>query len=392
MELLGNYTLDVRVGDNVIPVSPQMIQELTITQDIDRLVPTFNFRISDATGLLGEVVPFDKESNQISLRFSRFQTSNSLNEFQFLVKRRRPLGDKSYAIEGVLDVPNLFSPKKTRTLIGNIKGNLEDIAIDELGVAGTEIGESLNYDKTILQPSWTNGFLLRYLRDRLVGTGNTGCFFCFIKNVESDKVLVFKSIDELYLADVGSNKFIIGAQPYEDFMPVSEYRIYDNSALLTSLLGRTETYNYFNYETGEYKQGSINLADCPSLSDFYLIDSDNDTAIESIRSMGCGNAFTSDFIGEVRNKFYKHATGFIHMWISSWGVENLSPGELVQVHFADAFRQGNLSIFQHSGLWMVKRVVHILSNSFMSNILLTRCGIDTDMNTTLLPALQARKL
>jgi len=392
MELLGNYTLDVGVGGNVIPVSSKMIQELTITLDIDRLVPTFNFRISDATGLLGEVVPFDKESNQISLRFSRKQTSDSLNEFNFLVKRRRPLGDKSYAVEGVLDVPNLFTPKIGRTLTGNIKDNLKAIALDELGVDEIEIGESLNYSKTILQPDWTNGFLLRYLCERLSGAGNAGCFFCFIKNVEGSKVLVFKSIDELYLADVGPNKYIVGAQPYEDFMPVSEFRIFDNSGLLTSLLGKQETYNYFNYETGEYTSGSTAIEDCPSLSEYYLIDKDSDVAIESIRSMGSSNEFTSDFQGESRNRYYKHVTGFIHMWISSWGTENISPGDIVHLHFADAFSQGNLSVYQHSGLWMVKRVVHVLTNSYMTNLLLTRCGIDTDMNTTLLPALQARRL
>jgi len=392
MELLGNYTLDVKVGGNVIPVSPQMIQELTITLDIDRLVPTFNFRVSDATGLLGEVIPFDKESNQLSLRFSRSSISDSLNEFQFLVKRRRPLGDKSFAVEGVLDVDNLFSPKRSRAITGNIKSNLENMAADEFGIEGSEIGGSLNYDKTILQPYWTNGFLLRYLRERLKGIGNAGCFYCFIKNVESLRTLVFKSIDELYLADTGPNKFIIGAQPYEDFMPVSEYRIFDNSALLTSLSGLSKSYSYFDYDTGAYKQAIIELSDCPSLSEYHLIDTDNSVAVDSIFSLGCSNAFTSDFSGEARNGYYKNATGFIHMWISSWGMEGISPGDIVQVHFADAFRQGNLSIFQHSGLWMVKRVVHVLATSFMTTLLLTRSGIDTDMSTTLLPALQARKV
>lgn len=389
MELIGNYTLDVLIGDNVVPVSPQMISEITVVLDIDRFVPMFSFTIKDATGLLGEIIPFDNESNRVTLRFSRQHFSDTLNEFKFLVKRRRPLGDKTYSVEGVLDVPNLFTPAKIRTLAGNVKTNLESLAADELGIS-SEIGGSLNFDKNILQPSWTNAFLLRYMRERLEGKGDVGCFYCFIKNVEGFRTMVFKSIDELFLGDVGPNKFIIGAKPFEDFLPVSEYRIFDNSALYASLLGKVENYNYFDYATGVYSSSSVNLTDCPSLSDYYLIDKDNDTAVESIRSLGCSNSFTSNFKGEVRNSYYKNVTGFIHMWISTWGVESLSPGDIVQVHFSEAFAQGDISVYQHTGYWMVKRVVHILSSSFMSNILLTRCGVDTDMPTTLTKSLQAR--
>jgi hypothetical protein len=389
MDLYGNYSLEVLVGNNVIPVVPQMISDLSVILDIDRFVPMFNFTVKDVTGLLGEIIPFDNESNQITLRFSRQHSTDKLNEFKFVVKRRRPLGDKTYSIEGVLDVPNLFTPVKIRTLTGNVKTNLESIAVDELGIS-SEIGGSLNFDKTIIQPSWTNIFLLRYLRERLEGKGGTGCFYCFIKNVEGFRTLVFKSITELFLSDVGPNKFIIGNKPFEDFLPVSEWRIFDNSALYTSLLGSSENYNYFDYETGTYTSDSVALSNCPSLADYYLIDEDNDTAVESIRSLGCANSFTSDFKGEVRNSYYKNITGFIHMWISTWGVESLSPGDIVQVHFSDAFIQGDIAAYQHSGFWMVKRVVHILSSSYMSNILLTRCGIDTDMNTTLTKSLQAR--
>lgn len=389
MDLIGNYVLNISMGGNIIPISPQMLQELTITLDIDRLAPTFNLTMSDATGLLGEVIPFDKESTQFNIQLSRYQLLDNLNEFNFLVKRRRSLADKSFSIEGVLDVPNLFTPRKTRTLAGNVKTNLETIAADELAVS-SEISGSLNYVKNILQPTWTNAFLLRYLRERLEGVGDIGCFYVFIKNVEGFRTLVFKSIEELFLSDVGPHKFFVGNKPYEDYIPVSDFRIFDNSPMLTSLLGSTEQYNYFNYETGVYSSDSINLSDCPSLSDFYLIDKDNDTDVNAIRSLGCSNSFTSNFKGDVRNPYFKSVTGFINMWIFTWGVENISPGDIVEVLFADAFAQGNLSIYQHSGFWMVKRVVHVVTKTFMSSILLTRCGIDTDMQTTLTPSRQVR--
>jgi len=390
MELFGNYVLDVMVGEHILPISAQMIQELTVVSDIDRLVPTFTLTVKDATGLLGEIIPFDSESNRITIRFSRSNNMDDMNEFQFVVMRRRPLEDKSFSIEGVLDVPLLFSENQTRTLSGNIKTNLANIAADELKVDEIEIGESLNYDKVILQPSWTNAYLFRYLRERLVGKGDVGCFYTFIKNVRRKRIFVFKAIDELFLADVGRNKFIVGANPYEDYTPVCDFRIFDNSGLLSHLTGKAESYNYFDYESGEYSSSSVPIEDCPSLCDYYLVDNDNDIEVDSIKSLGSSNGFTDDFSGDVRNKYYKVATGFINMWISTWGVENLSPGDIVQVLFAEAFAQDNLAVFQHSGTWMVKRVVHVIQASFMTNILLTRCGIDTAMDTSLIPAMEVR--
>ena len=391
MEFLGNYILDIKFGDTIVPISPQMIQELSVTLDIDRLVPTFHLRVKDATCLLGEIMPFDKETSQVTLRFSRTDTSDNLNEFQLVVKRRRPLADRTYDIEGVLAVDNLFTPLKTRALTGNIKTSLEQIATDELGISELEVGASLNYEKTILQPSWTNAFLFRYLRDRLVGKSDEGCFYCFVKNIKGSPVFGFKSIDELFLSPI-QYKFIIGANPFEDFYPVSDYRIFDNSQLLSSFSGKDEQYKYFDYTAGEYKSSSVQLSDCPALSEFYLLDEDDDTDINIVRSFGHSNAFTGNFQGEVRNSYFHQATNFIHMWISTWGLENISPGDIVQVLFAEALTQGSMFIFQHSGFWMVKRAVHILSASFMTNILLTRCGIDTDLDNSLTQSKQARKI
>jgi len=390
MEVFGNYILDIFVGENIVPISSQMIQELKIVSDIDRLVPTFTLTMKDSTGFLGEVIPFDSESSKITIRFSRSNSLDNINEFQFVAMRRRPLADKSFSIEGVLDVPRLFTPTVTRTLTGNIKTNLSQIASDELDISDVEIGASLSYDKTILQPSWTNAFLFRYLRDRLPGRGDTGCFYCYVKNVNGSRIFVFKGIDELFLADVGPYKFIVSAQPFEDYTPIVDFKVYDNSGILGRLTGKEETFNYFNYATGVYSDESIPLSTCPSLSEYYLMDEDNDVEVSDISSYGTSNAFTDDFSADVRNKYYKTATNFIHMWISTWGVENLSPGDIVEVLFSEAFSEGNISIYQHSGVWMVKRVVHLLGSSFMSNILLTRCGIDTSMKTSLIPALEVR--
>lgn len=390
MNITGNYDLEIKIGDNIIPVQPQMIEELTISQDMERLVPTFTLRVKDSTNLLANIVPYDKQSNNITITFSRSGLFDRRNEFNFSVKRRRALSDRTYEVDGILTTEGLFSPYRNRALTGNLKSSLETVCSDELKLEDTEIGDSLSYVKTVLQPYWTNARLLRYLRNRVEGSGGETCYYCFIKNYRGDPILVFKSLEEILLSEVSFN-FIIGAKPFENFFPVSEYRIYDNSQLRAFFTARTANYNYFDYETGAYtSSSSITVDDCPSLSEYYLVDNE-DTTKACIPYLGRSNDFTSDFNGRIGQCFYGELTNSVSMWISTWGIEDVVPGNIVLVVFAEAMMRGNLFVYQHSGFWMVKRVVHLLGNSFMTNLLLVRCGIDTDIETSLSSAKEVRK-
>ena len=79
------------------------------------------------------------------------------------------------------------------------------------------------------------------------------------------------------------------------------------------------------------------------------------------------------------------------MWISTWGTENIAPGDIVKMVFSEAFASGDFYLYQHSGYWLVKRVVHSLTTTFMTNILLTRNGIDSSVANTLLVAERYKK-
>ena len=67
------------------------------------------------------------------------------------------------------------------------------------------------------------------------------------------------------------------------------------------------------------------------------------------------------------------------------------PGDIVKVVFNEAFASGDFFLYQHSGFWLVKRVVHVLTSSFMSNILLTRNGIDSSIENTLVEAVHQKR-
>jgi len=384
MDVVGNYSLIIKFGDTIVPIQPSMIGILTIAQDIDRLLPTFKMTVKDAMGILGEVVPFDRNLNNISIEIARNVGPDKLNEFRFTVDRREVISTKEYAIQGVLNIEGLLDPPRTRTLSGNIKLNLENISTDELNILDTEIGMSLDYDKKIVQPNWTNAQLLRYLKANLIGRNNEAGYRCFIKNMVGKTVLVFKSMNELVFASTPYN-FMVGYEQYENFYPVFEYRIFDNSQIIGNFGTKTQSYKYFNYSTGSQMDSGISIEDYPSLAEQHLVEDDSPISGTSIVE-GRSNDFTSDFRGRVKNNYYDRLTGLINMWIATWGIENIVPGDLVKVVFSEALEGGQLFLYQHSGYWMVKRVVHILGSSFMSNILLTRSGIDTSIENTLLDA------
>jgi len=379
----GNYTLNVTIGGKTVPVYPQMIQELTVTLDIDRLLPTFKMVLHDATHILSQIAPYDKTANVVGLEFTRSEDLANLNLFEFEVKRRKVLNSDTYEVEGLLRVPNLITKQWSRNFTGNLKTNLETMANDDLDIKETEIGSSLSLEKSFIQPSWTDARMLMYLRDNILGNDNEAGYYCFVKNIRGAQTLVFKSIDELFVSPVAA-KLVVGYKAYEDFIPVTDHRIYDNSQFLADFGAQQQAYSYWDYENGKCVTGEVSLSDCPSLSEFYLVDSDRSSDSLTIMGSGRSNDFSSDFQGRQKNSYFRKNTGAIQMWAGTWGLENVGPGDIVQVLFSDALGYGEMfGAYQNSGYWMVKRVVHIIGSTFMTNLLLTRCGVDTENSTTL---------
>ena len=335
MQFAGGYKLTLTIGNVIVPIQPQMIRELTISQDVDQILPTFKMIIQESSGLLGEIIPLDKDANNIGLKITGMLGDDYSNEFKFLVKRRKTSSSKEYAIEGVLAITGLFDPSKTRALTGNVRTNITNIVVDELGISDTDIGQSLSYDKTIIQPSWTNAQLFRYLKTNITGLNQQAGFYCFIKNIEGIPTFVFKSINEL-VAQKSIFNFMIGPKQFEDYRPVTEYHVLDSSQFLGSFGTKIQSYSYFDYNTGVYKNNSIGLANYPALAEQFLVNDDDDTiGITPVK--GRYNDFALDFEGRIRNSYYDRLTGLVNMWISTWGTENVAPGDIVKVVFNEAF-------------------------------------------------------
>lgn len=390
MQYIGGYQLALTIGDVYIPIQPMMIQELTISQDIDAFLPTFKMILRDSTGLLGEIIPLDKDANNISLKITGSLGDDFSNEFKFLVKRRKTSFSKEYAVEGVLNVPGLLDPPKSRALTGNVYSSISDIATNELKISNIEIGQSLQFDKTIIQPLWTNAQLFRFLKENLLGVNQQGGYYCFIKNTQSLPTFVFKSLNELVEQNSVAN-FMIGHKQYEDFYPVVDYQVLDSSQLIGQFGSKSQSYCWFDYDTGTFNNGTVELSEFPSLAEQFLINTDNDIVGTANYNTGHSNAFHDNFEGRIKNKFYNSINGLVNMWISCWGNEVIAPGDIVKVVFNEAFASGDFYLYQHSGYWLVKRVVHVLTSSFMTNILLTRSGIDSSIENSLIIAEHSKR-
>lgn len=389
MLVIGNYLLDMKFGGIEMPISPQMVQSVSVTMDVDRILPTFRIVMKDATGILGEIAPYDKTLNSIELKFARSDNPEKFNTFKLSVKRRKPDSDRVYTVEGVLDVPNLLTTVYKRALTGNVRATIESIASDDLQIA-SEVGASLDYEKTILQPRWTIAKLLNYLSDNLIGNGGEVGYHCFVKNVGGVQTLVMKSLDEI-LSSAQKFGFIVAPKPYKDLYPVVDYRVYDNSQLLVDLGAKTQDYGYFDYTTGAFVESSIDVDGCPALSERTLIDDDNSNNSVFISGLGRNNDFTADFAGRVSSNYYKRVNSFVNVWISTWGIEDISPGDIVKLLFSEALARGRMFMYHLSGYWMVSRVVQVLGPSYMTNLLLTRNGIDTDFDTSLIKSGNVKK-
>lgn len=395
MQVIGDYTLNVAFGEqgeNIVVLAPQLIHEFTITQDIEYLLPTFKMVLHDSTGQWGNVVPFDKRINNIQIGITSSLDTSKINTFKFLVKRRKVKAGNYYDTEGLLNVPKLITDQWCRAFDGNVAGSIWTIAANDLGIEA-DIGASLAFDKILVQPQWTNALFLRYLADQLEGKSGEGGYYCFIKNTGSIPTLVFKSLNELLYNDI-RRKFIISPQQYMDFLPVFNYQIHDNSQILIDLGSEDQKYTYFDYNTGAYVTSSKDIDSIPTLSSLHYIDKDRQTGSQTVWKNGRSNDFSGDFTGKINNIYFKRTSELVQMWITTLGLEDVAPGDLVHVIFGDQFKQdGAMNSYQHSGIWLIKRVVHNIGSTFTTNLLLIRSGCETDVSNSLTQAKsQVKKL
>jgi len=382
--------LIVKFGEGPVQVDQTNLKELTIIQDMNKFLPEFRLRVSDSSGLFTHIVPSDKHWGSVYMELGINENDQATkNAFSFLVYSRTPVGEQSnpsavYDIDGLLDVDGLFSKDESRGFSGSISSTINTIASELSNISSKDISASLSETKDLVQPTWTNAQFLKFLKEKAIGvTGEYG-FKCFVKTEKYKNIFTFKGISEM-IKNNPSYKFCLSSYQNQDQYPIFNYYIYDNYKLYGTFASKSQGYSYFDYDTSEYVKDTEVIEDYQSLSDYYLVDKADNTDSNSINDTGRSNDFTLDFKGYVKGNYGNRVNGLVKMWITTQGLANITPGQVVQLFFPQSAVQ--IYDYQYSGNWLIERVVHNVGGAlFLTKLLLTRAGVDTDKRTSLLPA------
>ncbi|MDD5220121.1 MAG: hypothetical protein PHV11_06125 [Candidatus Bipolaricaulis sp.] len=383
-----------------LAIDANQIDELYITQDINRFLPTLDFTLQDSAGFFTHVVPFDRDLGRLFIEVSGLLGKGRENAtvFEFDIYRRKPNSDSQYILNGLLKVDNLFSPSKVRAFSGVIRNSLTSLG-EELGANLSEISPSLTAEKILLQANWPNGEFINFLKTNLLGSKGEAGFYSFFKCVESDKVFVFKNLLDM-CQENSKYSFILGNTVKQDLqsseinLPILEYRMFDSGMLLgtTGLLGKD--YSYFDYMSGEFIRQSYQMTEevdgfafdhFLSLSEYFSIDIE-DKAENNISApyYGRNNDFIAIPKAQAINEHYCKLINLSKIWITTIGVNDLYPGDIVELPMIRSYIGSANNIHTYQGYWLVERVIHILGKVFLTRLLLTRSGINTGSSPTLI--------
>jgi len=408
-QLLGNYDLQISIAGQRVYFDPSWITELTITQGIDMTLPSLRFAMLDKSNTITHLLPADSLGEQIDITLYNVNYNFGAdsagipteNSFNFRVVRRFPTGNDDqttiYDVSAILDVDGMFAPKHKRNSYEmTISDWLKSIA-SEMGLVAN-VSSSLNVDRVLLQPFWSNAQLFRDLRGRLYSELYSD-YRIFVSNgydfrgantsssFTGRTVLNVLSVEEMCRATVAEKFSVVSANgdQVNGFKPVSKFEILDSSPLLKKFGGKNQSYGYYDYDTSQYVEAVVDYSQYYSLAIYHLL-SKGDT--EDSVSLFYGRNTETDPTYEERalTNLYSRMTSYSKMWIDTWGISNMQPGAVVQVVFPQAYLAQNPLGYQYAGLWLVEKVILRLDGTFFTRLLLTRSGVDTDARTTLIPA------
>jgi len=388
--LPGEYSLRVKfANDDDLVLDPRGIRELSITHDLNRTLPSFRLKTEDGTGILSHFTSVDV-TRTITIEIgSKSGELDPFVSYTFDDYRKFPNSNDIYDIEGLLSVPNVFSPSFCRSF-SSPKAAIEQVGAD-MGMDEVVVSSSLDYDRNIVQPDWSNATFLNYLSSTVVGASQEAGYYYFIRKEDQKLKLFFKHLGELVHSPVKYN-FVVGSA-FEtktkkgdtvQYYPVWNYRVEENH-LTVGIKGLTKRgYTYFDYDTGTFKYNEVNLDSFPSCAEAFLISKDDDAGRFLDVDTGQTSAYTSDFVGQVKGTHYKRTNKLVRMWITSFGLGDLHSGDTILLKWTIGVLPNSEMEYQYQGYWMVEKVIHRFGMTWISEILLCRNGVDVgDLNTSL---------
>lgn len=408
----GQYLLRMSIGDVDILISPSTVLSISVVEYIDRLLPSFSMQLNDNTGFLTHILPLDTKYNYVTLAFADANHLELQKIMRFKIYQRfsDSVGTASNELSlcGLLDVKNMFAPQYERGWSNyTINNIIQYIGNTDLGIYDFDIDDGLDYILPVVQPNWPNALFLKYLQDRIKTSYGKCGFFTFVdvpttsyksgENIgttlndyaigDSKKCLHFRSISSL-LENKVSYKFVADSKEYEDCLPILNHKIVDNYEMIN--IGGTEKqrYGYFNYTDGEFAVEDIKLEDASFnfLSQYVTRGKDSDTEGLNQENLGRTSLLVPDFSVLAAAKYYKKINSLEKIWIDILGLSEIRCGQIIEIVFLQGAAGGALLSYQYAGYWLIERAVHYFSSTYITRLLLTRPGVDTDRETTLQPS------
>lgn len=390
LSLLGNYNLRLSFGDTEVAITPEMLQRFEINFYLSKFLPVLYAELRDPIGFLTHLTPHDSRFNTITVSFSNRRDVTNPIDLKFKIFRRRPesVVEVSSVVhfEAFLDVKNLFSPNYERGWTDSTVSEIIGDIVNDLGVEVIRPMLGMSDIFSIVQPNWTNAQFLSYLCSRVKsGVGDFG-FFAYVDiPMFTTTRFNFVSIVSL-LKQKAKYTFVHSTETQTPDLPIYSYEIVDNFDLIANMGLSKQTYGYFNWPTGEYLNRDIELSEVTfdSLSQYIGYDSTDNIDGLSQNYIGRTNPLVSDYDTVARGNYYKKINSISKMWISTDGNPAINPGDVVKVIFKESNKDKNSSIFsyQYSGFWLVEHIKHHFGSTFITRVLLTRPGFDTDKETT----------
>ena len=386
----GQYVLRITFGKRDMILYPSGGTVVSVSQYMDRFLPALRIMSKDPSLQIEHLMPSDRRAHKVNIQFAVDVSLDVQNSFDFIVYRRFPNFNDIVDVEGLLDITGLFSPDKVRGWDDSISTAITDV-VSEFSPTfdKVDISPGLSRQRIIVQPGWSNAKFLNYLKHTANSSGDQAGFYCFVKREENKTNFLFKHHNEF----VGSKEirdFVVGDINIKDTYPIFDYNVFNNYGLIGAYASLRSNYSYFDYGASEYVEATTDLSNYSSLADFYLIDkSDSIENNISLDNLGRNNEYNADFKGNSLNCHYKTISSLVSMWIKTLGAPDLYPGNVIKIVFPAAVADTSILSYQYSGLWLIKETVHEFGQSFTTKLLLERCGIDTDLPTSLVKAKKA---
>lgn len=236
--------LDIKVNGKVLPLSGSMLQELTIIQNIQMIVPTLRLKMRDGSGVTTDQFPI-VDGAKLEVTIGADQSTDNAKTAVFRVVGAPDFspgrGAPELEVRAVLDAFKFLSGQPTKSYTGTSSAVVKEIA--------AECGLQSLVDNTDDSMTWLPfnkrfASFVAMMSDHAWASPSS--FYAF--GVDERRRLHYRDIDRLIVGQPQSNYYL--GSPPNDRSPkpqkVVEYQIKSASAVLNNWVG----YGYRMHQTG----------------------------------------------------------------------------------------------------------------------------------------------